>query len=122
VLDELDTTTLRWAVDTVGAAVDRGARFVLPAVLELDDAVVRAAVRMTLTLPTPAIVEGAPDPSAASPSGPPPSIASDAVTYLAVWVVGASLVVAARRLPVDDPFAVELREVQALVRRAVRAA
>jgi hypothetical protein len=118
--DDADTISWTWAVDTVRAAVDGGARFVLPAVLELDDSVARAAVRMTLTVPTPAIVEGAPPPAASS--GPPPSIATDAVTYLAIWIVGASLVAAHRRLPSDDPFAVQLREVQSLVRRAVRPA
>lgn len=77
---------------------------------------------MMLTVPTPVIVEGAPDPSAVTAGGPPAPIASEAVTYLAVWVVGASLIAAHRRLPVDDPFAVELREVQAVVRRAIRPA
>ena len=72
VLDDGDAETLRWAIDTVRGAMGRGARFVLPTVLEIDDSSIRAAVRMTLTVPTPAIVEGAPDPSAAAPTGPPP--------------------------------------------------
>jgi hypothetical protein len=119
VLDH-DTRTLDWAVETVSAAVERGARFVLPAVLEIDDTATQAAVRMTLTVPTPAIVEGAPAPS--ETGGPPPPSAIDAVTYLAVWVVGAALLTAHHRTTVDDPFAVELREVQGLLRRAVRPA
>ena len=111
-----ETSTLDWELGVVRDARDRGARFVLPAELVRGAGDAGAAVRMTLTVPTPAV-------GAVGASTPPPtSTAMEAVTHLACWAVGAVLLVTWWRLPGDDPIASTLQDVRGLLREVVRAA
>jgi hypothetical protein len=110
-----ETTTLDWALGVVNDAAERGARFVLPAELELGAGTAPAAGRLTLTVPTPAI--GSAGPGAAAP---PSNTAMEAATYLACWAVGGLLLVEHWRLPGDDPFARTLRGVLQILRLVLR--
>jgi hypothetical protein len=109
-----ETTTLDWAIGVVNDAADRGARFVLPSELRVGTATAGSEVRMTLTVPTPAI--------GAAGAAPPSGTAMEAVTYLACWAAGAALLLGYWRLPRDDPFARTLRGVLQVLRLVVRPA
>jgi hypothetical protein len=111
-----EVTSLDWALGVVRDAADRGARFVLPAELERGGIAVSESVRMTLTVPTPAI--GA----VGNRATPPTSTAMEAVTYLACWAAGGLLLAAHWRLPRDDPFARSLQGVLQTLRLVLRPA
>lgn len=107
-----EPSTLDWALGVVRDAADRGARFVLPHELERGDVAAAAPVRMTLTVPVPAI--------GSNPGPPPTSTAMEAVTYLACWATGGLVLAWHWRLPRDDPFARELQGVLQTLRMVLR--